>query len=1021
MTATASRLARIRELASWTAISFAVIGIVVAVGDGALWVLSHWLDVWQPAVQVPVASVAVLLGGFAVMWRTPTRRVWSVGLGGIAVFALIAALDPGQLGPAPVSTMIGGVTMAFDLSILGMLAAHELRVWRREPRDSWAVAADWLSEHGALIVLAHVTIVVAIIHGPVFNGPPIGDDLTFHMAESRRIADCLRVGDFDFWNPSANAGYASAYYYQVIPQLVSAVPAAIFGHLLFWFQLSVFVPLVLAPLAAYKGMRLIGATPWQAVIAAFVVAFINGESRWGTGNAGTFRVGLYTQTWALAAFPLALGYGVRWLDDAKQLAPALAWGAFVGLCHPFAGIAVGLALASGWFAGFVMGQARQLYLPAPLAVIPWAICRVFGKTDVTLGRWIKDHVSPVVNGTFLIYAGGGLLGLGVVMSRGLIAALPGLGFHTTATLIFGAGLVLGGVALIVFLREYDVPWRDPEVRARVFQFHRLVILGAALIIATVPGWITLLVDYSGFGGFPHRVNDEIGPGFKGLLFGRTNPNFVGYFTGGILDYGRRMGNVDIWRAPVFTWLVPFCAIFARGKYFRWLWTPAAVFALLLGLGPHLGQTQDDLFPMVRFLGAMQITLALAVGAGTLIVFKRVWDEPDGSWLARFAMIFTAAVVALIVLLWVWLSFPGHIIDAIEWIVHVANWFPANWFDVLVVARVVATVLVVALVAAIVLRGWRWLDQQSVVRTVVAAAAAAMLAVSVPQGFAALISRVGTFGDRAELAQVDAVIDALPPGRKQAGEGAGNHWWNMLPYVFDRIPGLLQMGGGGLQASPNYDFLWTGRDTAKNAWIYDAPYYVNSKDKADKVRGGDVIATTAHYQVRRFPADGLVAPVRVIAVLPAGTRKNEPGHKAALDWLRSQHPTANEVMAYDGYGQAGDAPAGSVLRWWRQDSPGDESDIVAKVHVDKPTTFVIRESWHPRWHAYIDGDETFVRRVTPDFLAVDAPVGEHTIEMRFERPWWANASWLMWPATCLAAWWITRRRRDSTPSARVVAS
>jgi len=904
-------------------------------------------------------------------------------------------------------------------SSLGKLIARGGREPGPDGPDAWDHAAKWLFERGALPTLALITLVVAIIHGPVFGGPPLGDDLTFHMAESRRIADCLRVGDFDFWNPSANAGYASAYYYQVIPQMASALPAAIFGHLLFWFQLTVFLPLVLAPLAAYKGMRLIGATPWQAVIAAFVVGFMNGESRWGTGNAGTFRVGLYTQTWALAAFPLALGYGVRWLDENKGLASALAWGAFVGLCHPFAGIAVGLALGAGWFAGFAMGQGRKLYWPAGLNVIPWAILRALGKTDVTLKRWFIDHESPVVAGTFLLYLGAGLLGLGALLSRGVIGALPVLGWHTTATLVAGAVVVLGGAALVILLRKHDVPWRDPEVRARVYQFHRLVILGGALILATVPGWITLLVDYSGFGGFPHRVNDEIGPGFGGLLFGRTNPNFVGYFTGGILDYGRVEGTIPIWRAPIFTWLVPFCAVFARGKYFRWLWTPAAVFALLLGLGPHLGQTNDDLFPMVRFLGAMQISLALAAGAGTMIVFKRVWDEPDGSRLARFAMIFTAVVVALILSLRAWLAFPGHVMDAIEWIVHV----PANLLDldVLVVARVVATVIVVAIVAVIVQRGWKWLDQQSVVRTVLAAAAAAMLAIAVPQGFASLIFRVGTFGDRAELAQVDAALEALPPGRKQAGPGAENHWWNMLPYVFDRIPGLLQMGGGGLQASPNYDFLWTGRDTAKNAWIYDAPYYVNSKEKADKVRGGDVVATTAHYEIRQFPADGLVAPVRVISVLPAGARKNEPGHKAALDWLRSEHPTANEVMAYDGYGNAGDAPAGRVLRWWRQDSPGDEADIVAEVQVDQPTTFVIRESWHPRWHAYIDGDEVFVRRVTPDFLAVDAPAGKHTIEMRFERPWWANAAWLMWPATCLLAWWITRRKRNSIPTARVVAS
>src|SRR4029077_13616767 len=117
---------------------------------------------------------------------------------------------------------------------------------------------------------------MAIIYGNCFRGELEGDDLSFHMAESARLADCIRAGDFDFWNPSGNAGFASGYYYQVIPQLASALPAAIFGHHLFWFDLSVFLPLVLAPPAAYRGARLLGATPWQSVAAATAVAFISG-------------------------------------------------------------------------------------------------------------------------------------------------------------------------------------------------------------------------------------------------------------------------------------------------------------------------------------------------------------------------------------------------------------------------------------------------------------------------------------------------------------------------------------------------------------------------------------------------------------------------------------------------------------------------------------------------------------------------------------------------------------------------
>jgi hypothetical protein len=265
---------------------------------------------------------------------------------------------------------------------------------------------------------------------------------------------------------------------------------------------------------------------------------------------------------------------------------------------------------------------------------------------------------------------------------------------------------------------------------------------------------------------------------------------------------------------------------------------------------------------------------------------------------------------------------------------------------------------------------------------------------------------GSHGD--ELHTIAFLLHSQPPGRKQVATGAENHWWNLLSYEYGRRPSLLMMGGGGLQASPNYDFLWnTNKDFARNAWVYDAPYVVVQKSSASTVTAGTEAFETRNYVVRRLPAPGLVSPVEVTGILPPGRK---PAREAAIKWLKSEAALQDRVLAYDGSGGPGGPPHGTIARAYRQDSPGDAADIRAEVDATQTTTFMARESWHPRWRVYIDGAPAPVRRVTPDFPAVDVPAGHHAIAFRFERPWWAQAAWLAWPLAPFAAWLIMHLRR-----------
>ena len=396
--------------------------------------------------------------------------------------------------------------------------------------DMFDDVGRWLAKHGALPALAIVTIAVAAIHWHILGGEPAGDDLSFHFAESARIADCLRHFDLDLWNPSANAGYASAYYYQVLPQLVSAVPAAIFGHHPFFFSLSVILPLVFAPIAAYRGMRLMGATPWQATVAAFVIAFMNGESRWGAGNAGTFQVGLYTQTWALCIFPLALGHGARWIRDGKGLAPAIAWGGAAFLCHPFAGISLGVAFVIAFLV-----QLRVDVAAVALADDARPVAALLERRPVRGARRLdaSRHVGRRCRARCSR------------SSPRSVRSAPACSSTTAAESECGA--------IRASCRSVD-------------ELHRLAILGVTLMLTTAPVLLPLVIDREGFGGFPHRVSDEIGPGFGGLCHWYVNGSIIDFMP---KDLGRRLPLLTFGLIPILAY-----TLIRPQKVMRWLWPPA---------------------------------------------------------------------------------------------------------------------------------------------------------------------------------------------------------------------------------------------------------------------------------------------------------------------------------------------------------------------------------------------------------------------------------------------------------------
>jgi hypothetical protein len=672
-----------------------------------------------------------------------------------------------------------------------------------------------------LVALALTTLALGVIYRRVFAGELAGDDNTFHWAEVVRISDGLRHGDLDWWNPSANAGFPTGYYYQLLPALAPGALAAIFGHPLFWFQFAIWLPLVLTPAAGYRALRVLDVEPWPAFGGGLAIALTLSNSKWGHGADGVFAVGLFTQVSAFAAFPLALAHGLRWLRAGDHLAPAIAWGAFVGMSHPVAGMALGAALA-------------------PLAVTT-AIATAAARSP----RWRYPA--------------------------------PG------STAVWG-----------------------PLVR--------VVVLGAALLVATAAAWAPTVIDYAAFGGFPHRLPDEAGPGFVRL--GRW---LVG---GGFLDHGR---------TPILTALVPLAIAGAivdrRGHAVRGLAVAALVIALVIGVGRSL-KSADDLFPAIRFMGALQVILAMVAGAGFVTLLQ-----------------------------------------------HVVRWADREPYGVVL---------------------------QGVVGGLTGALLIAIGSATAPT----LASRVRLSTDwdtvyRGELAELMPAIAKARPGRLQ-NRGPENHWAMMLPYLEVDRPQLVAYGGAALQSSPNFVYLWATPPPAKAAWIYDAPLVLTTPARGGEI-GGVVLARTAHLELRELPAPGLVGPVQVTGELPPGRTATRA---AVLRWQATDEPLHDRVLAHHGHGIAGAPPDGDARAIVR-----GRSRITATLVARTPTTFAIRESWHPRWRATLDGRPARLRRISPDHLAIDVGPGTHQLVVTFRRPWWTWALWLAWPLVALAAAVAARRRHS----------
>ena len=596
------------------------------------------------------------------------------------------------------------------------------------------------------------------LHHPLalFRGETAGDDLSFHFAESARIADCLRHFDFDLWNPSANGGYASAYYYQVLPQLASALPAAIFGHHLFWFQLSVVLPLVLAPAAAYRGMRLLGATPWQA--AARGVLHRVHERRVALGRRQRRHV---------PGRPLHADVGAR----------------------------------------RVPARARPCRAVDAAGQEPRARDRV-GRVRVPVPSVRRRHarahsVHGVARAAMLVLLRSSFRGARTAAARAT---------GSYASTRRAVGSIRRSASWLRRARAR----RDPRGRC-----SRHVAAGLAAAV----------IDREGFGGFPHRVGDEVGPGFKGLLelvHERRDPRLAQPN-----DRGTRLALLTMRAADRI-------AVRAREVPIAGCGRPRSCSRCCSASARTSARSATTLFPPVRALGAMQTVLAMGIGAGAIIVGTQLW-QLVGEGSATRTGLRTAHRRA---------ARPRC---------SCSSRCPAGG------------------------------------RSARACACSRTTPEQPPRRAAA---------DQPESSRKQ------PQGRKQAGPGAENHWWNLLSYAYEPRAVDAPDGRRRPAGEPELRLLVdAARLREERVDLRRAVRRVHDVARQQDARSARPSAKTENYEIRKLPSPG--------------PRVAGPGHRRAAARLsprpsratrqrssgsRAMQPMNDEVLAYAGSGGRRTAPS-----------------------------------------------------------------------------------------------------------------
>lgn len=271
----------------------------------------------------------------------------------------------------------------------------------------------------------------------------------------------------------------------------------------------------------------------------------------------------------------------------------------------------------------------------------------------------------------------------------------------------------------------------------------------------------------------------------------------------------------------------------------------------------------------------------------------------------------------------------------------------------------------------------------------------------------------------DLPIVLAALHSLPQGRTYAGLrsnwGKTLNWGNL--HFYDLLPfeSVVAVSPPYYAFSLNSDLIWGFDERNPEQYrLFNVRYVVapSTHPMPDFLK---LILKTRRYTLYQADSGGYA---QLAAVTMA---RSIAGHAELLianqEWMGDRSASAGGFAAYSYPGGAPDAelitdPAGATNGIVKQERVAPQR-IEVSVENAKPATLILKVTYHPNWQVSVDGRQQRTFMVSPSYIGVQLPPGQHQVRAEYRSSRLKNGLLALGCCTLLAG--VILRR----PMARTV--